>query len=329
MEEQHQFDDEFETLGGPARGVGLLAGRSRDEPVFLGDGQPSAQATGEPHHAAVGRRLRLPVAIGQLLPRDLEQRLGPLAAIAGLKRQPKRKRVARFGVGIDDGLRAVLGPHDLERPAGEHHVAGDRLAVPADRDGHGAAGLGGRQRVMQAAGIGRGGAADLGDDVAHPKTGTVGRRARAHAADPAALAGHRLDRQVADVSRAIVLIVKTLARQFDPFHGGSPAGERDEHAGGAAGVERTERVMLSRRPRACLLRLRRGARVPIWFADIANRFRRSPARVFRRVQRGGVADLGGLPAAQRFGEEPELQELTRQHDGQRNGDELGVATFHE
>ena len=86
-----QFDHEFQPLGGPARGAGLRAviDGSRHDPVFLGHRQPTGQSPGEPHTAAIGRRLRLPVAIGQFLPRDLEQRLGPLPAVTGFERQPK------------------------------------------------------------------------------------------------------------------------------------------------------------------------------------------------------------------------------------------------
>ena len=86
-----QFDHELQPLGRSACGAGPSAviGGSRHEPVFLGHRQPTGQSTGEPHHAAIRGSLRLPVAIGQLLPRDLEQWLRPLAAVAGFERQPK------------------------------------------------------------------------------------------------------------------------------------------------------------------------------------------------------------------------------------------------
>ena len=90
---------------------------------------------------------------------------------------------------------------------------------------------------MQAAGVGRGGAAHLRDDVAGAETGPVGGRARPDDTDAAALIGHGLDRQVADVAGAIILVVKAFAGELDPFDGRTAAGERDEHARRTGRVE--------------------------------------------------------------------------------------------
>ena len=193
--------------------------------------------------------------------------------------------------------------------------------------------MGGGERVVQTAGGGRGRGANLRDDVARPQTGPVSRRALAHDADAAAVIDrrHRLELlqcQVADVAGAIILVVKAFAGELDPFDGRTAAGERDEHARRAVRVERAERVMLPLRRRPFLQARWDGLRVAIRLAGGGGRLRRSFAPIFRRVQRGG-GDFSGLPFALRFWKEPELQQLAGEHDGQRNGDKLGVATFHE
>ena len=172
---------------------------------------------------------------------------------------------------------------------------------------------------MQTAGSGRGRGANLRDDVARPQTGPVGRRALAHDADAAAPSDLRdrldlLQCQVAHVTGAIILVVEAFAGEFDPFDCRTAAGERDEHARRAVGVERAERVMLPLRRGSFLQGRRDGIRIAFRPDGGIGPLQRSFSRIVIGVQCRG-ADFRCLPVALRFWKEPELQQLAGEHDG--------------
>ena len=188
----------------------------------------------------------------------------------------------------------------------------------------------GRQGGVQAAGIGRGRAAETGDDVANAEAGPIGRRAGTDDPDPAALVWHRFKSQVAHVAGPIVLIVEALAGEFDPLHGRTAAGERDEHARRAVRVKRTEGAAFPLRRQVAGLWLCVGLACGLVASGrgTARSVGAGPG-IFNGIEGCRLARRRGLPVADGLGKEPELQQLTCQHDGQRNGNELGVATFHE
>jgi hypothetical protein len=66
--------------------------------------------------------------------------------------------------------------------------------------------------------------------------GGLGRSVGSHDAHAAAAVGLG-EGEVAEIARPVVLVVEPAAGEFDPFDGGAPAGERDEHLRWGVGIE--------------------------------------------------------------------------------------------
>ena len=312
-----EFDGEFQTV------LGLPGGC---ESKLLDDQEPVGERPREPH-GAVGRRLRVPVDVGQVLSGKFPLLRPPATAVPRLDRQPEGERIVRVAVGIGHRSAADFGPHDLQRPALERRLE-CRLALAAQHgERHLLTGPPGREDLAERPGVGHRRRIDGRDHVARLQSRPIGRRARSDDADLAPL-GRRRAGEVAEIAAAVVLIVKLLVGEFDPFDRRTTAGERDEHPGRRRGIERPEREPGPRRRSRGRRSLHADGR------GNGRRFVRRPAGrgiaalgPARRRRRGGV--LGLLPqVAPGLRIEPGLQRLCAEKNRQRQGDEREGAAFH-
>ena len=292
-----------------------------DDPEFLRGLEAAGQSPREGHAGPVGRRSGLPVDRRELLAAEFLERLPPAAAVSGLEREAKRERIVGLAVEIDHGPAAILGPHDLERPADERGLNGPGASAADKLDGHPLTGPRAGEHVGKRHGIGRGRPGNPHNDVARPQAGQVGRCGLAHDRDPTPF-GDGLGTEMAQVSGTVFLVVKPLVRKLDPFDRPPATRERDEHFRGVGRVERAEREPHPGGGFRSLLRSGGAG----WIGGVARGGQLTGRWRLRRLACGS-----GILGHGRYrwpGKQERLQHLAGDHDRKRDRKEQDVATFH-
>ena len=132
-------------------------------------------------------------------------------------------------------------------------------------------------------------------------------------------------------SAPVILIVIALARQLDPLHGSTAAGEREEHLRGALRIERPEGMTGARG--GFLGRcgpVGGGISGAIGLGALRGLVRRAECSLNAGLLLRGGERQFGIPWLGRWaGEEPDLEELTAKNDREGDESELNVTAFHD